>query len=315
MAAVNAALACILVASWINCFLFMIEAILVLRYFQRSSRLTTHRVGVTLMFTSDFLCTGVICAETFLTILTSPCRDTTGIFTQAYLHADAVVLFTTNTTAFLAHLFLIFLYFSLTKNRLFSIGLLLASAAHIILSYVAAITRLLDSDPFGKSLIQFKVADILSVTTDITIAAALLHTFVRMDITSAVRGSTHSLLRRLSILFFTSGVIVATTTLLAMILALRINPAYSLFFFSQGRVYGITILGNFALGVSGHKSGAAATTTGTPAAGTVTGVVFRLDNYRSTTRENFSRHSTGTEVDGDGDGDEDSPEVSAVSKP
>ncbi|KAJ7167909.1 hypothetical protein C8R46DRAFT_258531 [Mycena filopes] len=316
--AVNASLAFILVASWINCLLFMAECILVVRYFQHASRLPLHRLGVGLMFTSDVLGTMAICAETFLTILTSPC-DTSDIFTRDFLRANAVVVLTTNTTAALAHLFLIFLYFSLTKNRLFSAVLLLSSAAHLILQYVAAITMLVEANPLGKGLYLSKVSDILSVATDITIAAALLHTFVRMDITSAVRGSTHSLLRRLSILFFTSGVVVATTTLLAMTLALKFNPAYALFFFAQGRVFGITILGNFALGVSARHSASAAVATTTGAPATVTGVVFRLDDYRTGSRDrggpesNYSRHSTATEVDGDGDGD--SPEVSAVSKP
>ncbi|KAJ7231108.1 hypothetical protein C8J57DRAFT_1385556 [Mycena rebaudengoi] len=80
------------------------------------------------------------------------------------------------------------------------------------------------------------------------IAAALLYTFIRMDV-SAFRGSTHSLLRRLIALFFSSDVIVASGTILSMILMLNGKSAYLLFFYSQGRVYALTILGNFAVGV------------------------------------------------------------------
>jgi hypothetical protein len=98
-----------------------------------------------------------------------------------------------------------------------------------------------------------------------------------------------SLLRRLIALFFSSGVIVASTTLLSTILLLngksgvflvdspsgQISPgflhlsAYLLFFYSQGRVYALTILGNFAVGVPAQH-----TPTTTPKLNTITGAVF-----------------------------------------
>ncbi|KAJ7492110.1 hypothetical protein FB451DRAFT_1165278 [Mycena latifolia] len=95
------------------------------------------------------------------------------------------------------------------------------------------------------------------------------------------------------LLIFTSGVIIASSTAFVMTFLLRRNPgvyfrriplshfllcgsAYVLFFYSQGRVYSLTILGNFLVGLPESQ------TPTTVAHGTaVTTVVFHVDYQTS----------------------------------
>lgn len=96
------------------------------------------------------------------------------------------------------------------------------------------------------------------------------------------------------VMIFTSGVVVASTTLFTMIFLIKDNPgmlsvlpsgtpflnggaAYSLFFFSQGRVYALTILVNFKVGVPGPPT----RTVSSPPGTALTPVVFRVDYQAS----------------------------------
>lgn len=68
------------------------------------------------------------------------------------------------------------------------------------------------------------------------------------------------------------------------------DAAYTLFFFCQGRVYALTILTNFLVGIP--TPSAPRTVTDTPGPGSATGVVFRVDYHSSVddpTRSNYVR--------------------------
>ncbi|KAJ7034276.1 hypothetical protein C8F04DRAFT_578277 [Mycena alexandri] len=286
-----------LVASWMNCLLFMLESVLLARYFQHSSRPLKHKLGVAAIFTSDLLCTMALCTQVYSSVLTSPC-DTSHLLTDAYFRTLCVIVVTTNTTASLAQGFLCSLYFNLTKNRRLSTFLVFTIALHVTFSYTSAIMLLFNLLQPGKVILTAKIGTISCAATDAMIAAALLNTFIGMETTIAVRDSTHSLLRRLIVLFFTSGVVVASTTLLALILGLRNTPASYLFIFAQGRMYGLTILGNFVMGVATQH---AVTTPSVPTTA-VTGVVFYLDHSAAdlgatSVASNYSRHTVVMEMD------------------
>ncbi|KAJ6472405.1 hypothetical protein C8R45DRAFT_411219 [Mycena sanguinolenta] len=262
----------LLIGTWINCILFTLELTLAMRYFQHSSRPLLHRVGIAAMVTSDLLCTFAICAEIYILVLLHPSQPTSG-YPDYSLETLAVILCSTYATASIAQLFLCTLYFNLTRRRTVSTILIFTILVHLAFSYASAILVVATRSPRGWALLTTKIGAISCAVTDSMIAAALLDTFIRLDKTSAFRVSTHNLLRRLIILSFSSGVVVASTTLLSLILTLNGKSAYALFFYSQGRVYALTILGNFAVGAPEQKTQTVATAP-TPSALTV---VFRLD--------------------------------------
>ncbi|KAJ7838965.1 hypothetical protein B0H13DRAFT_2102540 [Mycena leptocephala] len=212
-----------LVNSWINCMLFMLELVLAVRYFQQSSRPLLHRAGVSAM-------------------IAGPPHG----FPEFTLQTTAVIICSTFTTASLAKLFLCALYFNLTKRRVISAILLFGIVVELAFSYASAVLILATGSPYGWAMLISTIGAISSAVTDSMIAAALLYIFIRMDATSAFRASTHNITKRL--------ICVHT---------------YLLFFYSHGRVYALTILGNFAVGVPAQH-----TPTTTPKLNTITGAVF-----------------------------------------
>ncbi|KAJ6583856.1 hypothetical protein DFH09DRAFT_1143676 [Mycena vulgaris] len=98
------------------------------------------------------------------------------------------------------------------------------------------------------SISDDKAGTIGCAVTDILIAATLSFTFYKLEASHTPARSTHSLVRRLMVLSLTSGVIVASVTLLGMIFLVQGVPVYIVVFFSQGRAYALTVLSNFLLG-------------------------------------------------------------------
>ncbi|KAJ6472445.1 hypothetical protein C8R45DRAFT_1164063 [Mycena sanguinolenta] len=254
-----------LIGTWINCILFTLELTLAMRYFQRSSRPLLHRVGIAAMVMADILCTFAICAQIYMLV---PCQPTCGHQTYS-LEALAVIICSTYATASIAQLFLCNLYFILTRRRMISAILIFTVVVHLH-GLAGIFVCIGDFDrrkriSLGLGLIdhqsetQRRIGAISCAVTDSMIAAALLDTFIRLDKASAFRVSTHNLLRRLIIVSFSSGVIVASTTLISLILTLNGKP---------GRVYALTILGNFAVGAREQKTQTVATAP-TPSALTV----------------------------------------------
>jgi len=81
---------------------------------------------------------------------------------------------------------------------------------------------------------------------DLLIASCLGYELFKLK----AQTSNSSVLHRVFILSITSGAIVATTTLLMMILFLKGNIAFDFFFSCQGRIYALTLLLNFLSGTS-----------------------------------------------------------------
>ncbi|KAJ7815539.1 hypothetical protein B0H13DRAFT_2138186 [Mycena leptocephala] len=262
--------------------------VLAVCYFQQSSRPLLHRAGISAMIASDTLCTFTICAKIYLVVSLYPSGPPHG-FPEFTLQTSAAIICSTYTTASLAKLFLCALYFNCeTKRRVISAILLFGIVFQLAFGYASAVLLLTTGSPYGWATLISRIGSISSAVMDSMIAAVLLYTFIRMDATSAFErqhiskrlicvhiSNNHrsfcrcSLLRRLIALFFSSGVIVASTTLLAVILGLNGRSAYLLFFYSQGRVYALTILGNFAVGIPAQH-----TPTTTPKLNTITGAVF-----------------------------------------
>ncbi|KAJ7881346.1 hypothetical protein B0H14DRAFT_2705430 [Mycena olivaceomarginata] len=239
-----------------------------------------HRVGVAAIFAFDTICTFAVWAIVYLELVQSPC-ESDHVFFQSTLQTISVILVATYTTASIEQLFLCFLYFSLTNKRIITTFLVLCIAVHLGFAYASAILILVNNTPIGSSIMASRVGSILCAATDVMIAAALVFTFVRFERTIVIRVSMQSLLRRLMVLIFTSGVVVASTTLLQMIFLLRDISAYSLFFYCQGRIYALTILCNFLVGIPVQPA------LETPGS-IVTGAIFHNDYINRTISGNFN---------------------------
>ncbi|KAJ7763166.1 hypothetical protein DFH07DRAFT_399205 [Mycena maculata] len=287
----------LLAASWINCMLFTLEIILMIQYFQHKSRPRLHKIGVAVLCSFDVLCTLGVCASTYLTLLLFPSDSHT--FPLATMRALASVLFTTYATASMEQLFLCYLYFALTKNRITAGFLVSSIAVHLGATYASAILVLKTGSPEGAAYLTSKIGAISCAATDVMIASALMYTFIRLgNDDGPVRTSTHSLLRRLMLMIFTSGVVVATTTLFTMIFLIRGSPAFCLFFYNQGRVYALTILTNFLVGIPNSQT---IPTLSFPPTTATTSVAFRVDCQTADDRDpaaaDYNRRSELVDMD------------------
>ncbi|KAF7368727.1 hypothetical protein MVEN_00197400 [Mycena venus] len=255
----------LLAGSWLNCMLFMLEIFLVFRYFQLPSKPLLHRIGIAAI-----------------------------IFFRPSLQTLALILFATYGTASIEQLFFCYLYFNLTKRRILSGFLVFSVAVHLAFSYSSGALILANNTAQGSSFLTSKMGAIACAATDIMIATALVHTFARFEKTMTVRVSTQILLRRLMVFVFTSGVVVASVTSLEMVFLLRGIPAYSLFFYCQGRVYALTLLCNSLWGMPGQFTPSVNSDSGS----VVTGVVFHSDYNDPTSRRNYDdrRHSEPTDM-------------------
>ncbi|KAF7303584.1 hypothetical protein MIND_00587700 [Mycena indigotica] len=257
MAGVNVANAYLLLGSWLSSLLFSLEVVLIVQYlfFSDKVRPRWHKLGMSLLLAIDTIGTSSIFAQVYVIVIPSPCgfipsSPPPRSMMTTYTNSVVVNIVATFTIASMEQSFLCYVYYNLTRRRFITGFLALCILVHAGFSYASAGLLVGQrSAPTGGPIIwTTKVGAISCAVTDILISATLVHTFIRLEQTSAMRNSTHSLLRRLMLLISTSGILVASITLVAMFLVLKSNPAYPLFFFCQSRLYVLTILANFLVG-------------------------------------------------------------------
>ncbi|KAJ7688169.1 hypothetical protein B0H17DRAFT_1203174 [Mycena rosella] len=201
------------------------------------------------MVLADTACTLATCAEVNLSLIAF--RDDRS--SVELLKPLPVVIVSTYTTALVEQFFLCKLYFLLTGNTFVSVLLAIAVLTHTGLSFASA-TLLLDAQ-------AVKVADLTTIigatscaATDIVIASCLSFKFWQMMSFTLVEGSTRSMVRRIAILTISSGAVVASSTLIMVILLFNLSPVFQVFLTCQGRVYALTLLGNFFVGTPNAPS-------------------------------------------------------------
>ncbi|KAJ6508225.1 hypothetical protein C8R45DRAFT_1089428 [Mycena sanguinolenta] len=248
--AVNDSNAFILIASWINLSLYTLEIILAIKYFQRPKRPLWHKIGVASLVIADTVCTVGISWEVYLDLLVLPCVDIRAVeFLDSLYWAISMIILSTYATASVEQAFLCALFYSLTKRR-FVTGLLVFSIFfHLGFSWASAALVLEQRNPGGKAFIATQIGAISCAATDCLIAVALGCTFYQMESRTIKGRTTQSILRRLGVLSLTSGFIVASITLIAVVGLLRGKAFFTLFFYSQGRAYALTLLANFMMGL------------------------------------------------------------------
>ncbi|KAJ6490986.1 hypothetical protein C8R45DRAFT_1096521 [Mycena sanguinolenta] len=232
----------VLVGSWLNCMFYGIELVLTIRYLHRSSHSLLHKAGVGGMFVLDTICTAAIFVRVYNVFLRFP--HNVQPHNSSITNTIGVILLSTYGTASLEQLFLSCLYFNLTKRRFITAFLLLNIVVHLAFSVASAILVFHFRTNTPSATTASKVGGMTCFATDIMIAAALLSTFIRIEAEAGSEQKRHSILRRLMVLIFTSGFAVASVTLLTNILFRKQNRAYTVFFFIQGRIYALTVVGS-----------------------------------------------------------------------
>ncbi|KAF7348200.1 hypothetical protein MSAN_01773100 [Mycena sanguinolenta] len=231
-----------LAGSWVNMMLYMLEIVMCLRYFQRGTvRPLPHKIGVGAMIFFDTLCTISFDVEVFTTFLLFIGQDSFKAFTTP----AALTIFFTYSTAIIEQLFLCHLYFIITRKRVVALFLAFLGLVHTGFSFAAGTMVL--ATPTNRSVNTITgVGAITCGINDLLIASCLGYELFKLK----ARTSNSSVVHRVFILSIISGAIVATTTLLMMILYLKGNIAFDFFFSCQGRIYALTLLLNFLSGTS-----------------------------------------------------------------
>ncbi|KAF8212583.1 hypothetical protein K438DRAFT_1957189 [Mycena galopus ATCC 62051] len=232
-----------LASSWVNMMLYMLEIVMCVRYFQRSTfRPLPHKIGVGATIFFDTLSTISVDADVLTISLVRIQKESP----VALVVPSALNIFFTNSTAVIAQFFWCHLYFIMLGNftarplKKLKVGLSFSAAIMFLTSPIDHVT--------------FAVAEAGAIAcgiNDLLIAGCLAYELFKIRRTQ----SSNSGVLRVFVLSVSSGVVVASTTFLMVILFLKRSIAFFLFFSCQGRIYALTLLLNFPSGTSSGNVG------------------------------------------------------------
>ncbi|KAJ6584035.1 hypothetical protein DFH09DRAFT_1434175 [Mycena vulgaris] len=230
----------LLAGSWVNTALFTLEVVLCVFYMQRWQLSRVYTWGFVLVLVNDTLGTVCVCANLFLFLVNQ---------TDKTMWPVPVLLISTALSALIEQTFLVHRYWKVTQNTIISVFIMLVSVTHMALSIAAVCLSAPDGGyPVwaGLSVSNLpRIAAIICAAADVLIALSMVWSMSGID---PMWPSTQHLIRSVCINALTSGAVVATVTLLAMITLIvkDINSiVFSLFFATMGRVYSLTIVVNF----------------------------------------------------------------------
>ncbi|KAF8194831.1 hypothetical protein K438DRAFT_809294 [Mycena galopus ATCC 62051] len=247
----------LMVASWVNVSLYTVELVLCGQYFMRPGRLLVYRIAAGIMIIADTTCTLATSVNVCLTVLGTPLTSFPLVIVPI-----TVAIFATAISSAVTQLFLCQLFYALTKNRLVTGALLVMIFVHFGFTWSSAILSLTSEGVGSIVATTNSVGAAICAATDVIIATALGWTFWRMMEQSSPERKAGSLIRRILILAVSSGAICAGNTLLVTLFLLTSNPAFFFFCTFQGRVYALTFLGNFLVGIPGAARDLDKTTAG-----------------------------------------------------
>ncbi|KAJ7931062.1 hypothetical protein B0H13DRAFT_2309060 [Mycena leptocephala] len=148
----------------------------------------------------------------------------------------AIKLITTYVSSVISQLFLCNLYYTFTGNKIVAVAILPLIFVH--------------------DVTLFRVGAVSCADTDAIVAACLGWKFWTLMARATPENRAKTLLGRISTLTVSSGAICASNTLLMMLFLLTGSEGQVFYVFSscQGRVYALTILGNFLLGMPARSA-------------------------------------------------------------
>ncbi|KAJ7477994.1 hypothetical protein B0H11DRAFT_2234325 [Mycena galericulata] len=239
----------LLAASWVNMALYTFELVLCVQYFRRPSRPWAYRTGVGLLVLFDTVCTLGVCFDIGLAIAGSSVKNS-----RLLLAPLATQIMATYASSLISQLFLTNVLYTLTGSKIVGGALLILSFVHLGFSWACAVTLIQTEHEQGIPFTLSIIAAVLCAATDISIAVSLTWKFwMMMGRTFSTKNSTQNLVRQVMILTISSGSLCAGNTLIMMVLLLKHSDFVNLFFVCQGRVYALTLLGNFLVGIPGRN--------------------------------------------------------------
>ncbi|KAJ7206938.1 hypothetical protein B0H12DRAFT_442077 [Mycena haematopus] len=257
----------LLASSWLNVCLYTLELVLCYRYFQRPNRPLFHKGCVSALIFFDTVCTFTICVNLCLLIVG------TGGNPVALLSPTTITIFMTYCSAAVEQVILCHLFFTLTKNIVVSTFLAILILAHMGLAFASGSLILVLNSEFTVALNTTLAGAVTCAATDVFIAIALGSNIWKSLAPSDVLPSRDRIARQFLLLCISAGLIVASNTLIMMALLITGSPVFSFFFSCQGRVYSLTLLANFLVGIYFRRD-TSTYTTRSQRQHTITGVVF-----------------------------------------
>ncbi|KAJ6536265.1 hypothetical protein B0H19DRAFT_383485 [Mycena capillaripes] len=244
----NEILLIMVISSWLNVALYTLELVLCARYFARPSRPFIHKIGVACLVLADTACTVVVNLDVGFAVQRLPPKNLRLLFAPL-----ATEIMATYVSAVISQLFLCNLFYVLTGKRIVAGGILVLIFVHLGFSWASAFIIIRTLNPAGMAFTTTTVGAVSCAATDFIVAGSLAWKFWRMMAVTQRENSIKSTLRRILILSVSSGAICASNTLTMMILLLKGSEVFQFFFACQGRVYALTILGNFLVGIPARQ--------------------------------------------------------------
>ncbi|KAF9259122.1 hypothetical protein L218DRAFT_908666 [Marasmius fiardii PR-910] len=227
-----------LIGSWLNISLYSMEITLGADFLlhHKHNRFQKFSVGGSLFL--DTACTIVVCYSTW-------------VHTDASLKARSgwrpgVLILLTYLVSTLEKLYLIHQYWIIARNKTVLSVVLLGAAVHLIFASIASIYVLVVGPQYHRSMYtpaitSVTIAACICAATDLLIAINMFQAARKID---TIDTSTQSLLYRLSILAISSGVLIATVTILMVIFRFTSKDGFSFVFNLLGRIYTLTTVVN-----------------------------------------------------------------------
>ncbi|KAF8186088.1 hypothetical protein K438DRAFT_1973461 [Mycena galopus ATCC 62051] len=200
----------LLASSYLNVCLFTLELVLCWRYFERPNRPHYYKLGVAAILFLDAVCTLTICLNVgFFVLGSSFGGDGVAVFAPT-----SVIIFMTNSVAAMEQAILCHIFFTLTRNKFISGVLTILILGHLGVAFASgALILTLDSE-FTAGLTTTTASSITCAVTDILIAFSLGAKVWQILSTTNVLPPSHSFVRKVFLLIVSSGVIVASNTLI-----------------------------------------------------------------------------------------------------
>ncbi|KAF7345428.1 hypothetical protein MVEN_01560800 [Mycena venus] len=296
-------------SSWLNVALFTLELVLCGHYFARPRPLTS-RIAIGTMVLADTVCTLAIVFEVGLAI------DVTKEHFR-FVVALAVKIITTYTSAAITQLSFCRIFYALpdlrTGNKLVSCALIFLIFVHLGFSWASGVLLVKFPELGPDSGIAFtvntyvthpsvraptmsnpgfRVGAVTCAATDLVVALCLGFKFFKMMQDTIPGYRTRSLVRRILTLSVGSGAICATNTLVMLMLLLEGSTVFNFLGTIQGRIYALSILANFLLGLPGRPRDATTSPSSIGGRPTLSSVAFTVPSSMITTQK--SRPSANT---------------------
>ncbi|THV00032.1 hypothetical protein K435DRAFT_855137 [Dendrothele bispora CBS 962.96] len=234
----NDVLGSLLIGTWLNAMLYMLEILQVYRYFDNytTDRLI-FKIAVIAVFLLDTLCTIAACASVYLKYSVLHWGDE--IYLQQQYWPIPVYLVTTGTCASVVQIFMLSRYWHLTRRKLvtciIAFMILISLGGSLYSAFIIATFR--EYSQRSAAVLSATVWFIASAVTDLFIAIALIFRLVSTEV-------QHKSAKRLCVLSLKTGSLLALSAVVSLIAYVSNTEGNVclIFGYCLGRIYALTLL-------------------------------------------------------------------------